>query len=183
MKVVFLGATIAASVFLAASCGQIDNQSKLNDDTVVVAPRVKTSQVAHFDYVQLDDTIPASNQNPAGLAINYRHQTVLLQIITCPKGAECIWSGPSYPAEIVSQTTDNCNVRTVVANKDRREIDGTLTEVIVKDFAQDTCEPGTHPYLVEATLTTKSLVRTIEKERDTFSEFKSKNGFVEPAQN
>lgn len=61
----------------------------------------------------------------------------------CPPNRACPMYMPAptwFTAAIVSKTTDSCGVVTTVARTDGRISDANLTEIIVKDHAQDRCE-------------------------------------------
>jgi hypothetical protein len=91
------------------------------------------------------------------ISIDYNANTASLYIDrnTCPPGKYCtlmLHADINAILPIVSVETNECGIKTVIAKKDQRPVDGILQQLTVMDFSQNTCPTfaeiiGTAEYL------------------------------------
>ncbi len=105
---------------------------------------VKTAQILTFDFDQ--DSSYSQREFVGGeIRVNAvtRHAVLTLQpAYYCPPNALCAPFVESIKIElpITNVEKDGCNIRTYTAMKDERPVDGSLKELVIKDYSHSPCE-------------------------------------------
>jgi hypothetical protein len=92
-----------------------------------------------------------TNPGHATVTVDLNQDKVTLQIEqtnNCPPNAMCILSMPVpviVELPIVQVSYDRCGVRTIVAKKDSRPVDGALEVITVKDVSYNVCNVNFSP--------------------------------------
>lgn len=90
-------------------------------------------------------SVHVQNASRASLVLNYDKSEVFLNIevaFHCPDGRICAQVMPvsiQVALPIISIKTDNCGIRTVTAQLDRRASDGDLQQIKISDPSEMTC--------------------------------------------
>ncbi|MCX6119073.1 MAG: hypothetical protein NT027_16170 [Proteobacteria bacterium] len=83
---------------------------------------------------------------------------------------------------MLSDKSDKCNVRRIVAETDARPVDGALTRLVIVDHSGDTCG-GRPEFMLEVTLETSIVSRSTLGASETHSVLKGPSGLKANQQN
>ena len=160
MKIIITASLVALAAITSCGTSTIQDVSGAKSS----AAKSKIIEIP-LTIVALDPSIPAAGATAAYLNLDFNHKFATISVPTCPRGAMCIWAGPSYTASIISdeiQVTDeqaHCVVRVIHASTDRRPVDGSLVDIRIFDHSKNACRQAERKYVTQVILVTKTSSR------------------------